>query len=82
MEIAAAARDPKESTMSKNDNTDLSKVQYRTGTYGSTFDNLADAQADASKRALKDWDDVLVWKTVGYAKSNLQPSATTWVDAQ
>lgn len=65
--------------MSKFD-TDPTKVQYRTGTYGSTHDNLADAQAAASKQALKDWDDVLVWKTVGYAKSNLTPAATTWVD--
>lgn len=60
MEIAATARDPKESTMNKDYKT--FKVGY------SDYDTLAEAQTEATKRSFKDWSDTPVYQLVGQAK--------------
>ncbi|HEY2810521.1 MAG TPA: hypothetical protein VGJ00_03930 [Rhabdochlamydiaceae bacterium] len=46
------------------------------------FDTFEEAKTDADKRALKDWEDVPVWKTVGVARSAFAPTAVTWTDLQ
>lgn len=45
------------------------------------YDNLADAQKEATKRALKDWQDTPVYQLVGLAKfdlSKLSPDLVTY----
>jgi hypothetical protein len=47
-----------------------------------TFDNLEDATQEASKRAMKDWEDTPVWQAVKLAKFTMAPGSVTLEDVQ
>ena len=47
-----------------------------------TFDTLEDASTEATKRAMKDWEDTTIWQAVKLAKFTMVPGTVVLEDVK